>query len=58
MKLFFSPEVALRLDLRWHSVDVGEHYGCGWYGYCGDYYYHGYNWLTFTEAGLGLTFAL
>jgi len=56
MKVFFSPDVALRLDLRWHSVDVGTDYGCGWYEYCG--YYHSSNWLTFTEAGLGLTFVL
>ncbi len=57
MKMFFSPQVALRLDLRWHSVDIGDNYGCGWYEHCDNYYYH-YNWLTFTEAGLGLSFVL
>ncbi len=54
MKLFLSPQAALRLDLRWHSVDIGEQHGCDWYDSCG--YYHSYNWLTFTEAGLGLSF--
>jgi hypothetical protein len=56
VKLFLSEQVALRFDLRWHSVDVqgsNDHHHC-------DYYYDCYNnnWITFTELSLGLTFVL
>jgi hypothetical protein len=56
-KIFFSPDVALRFDLRWHSVDLNNYSSCDWwYDYCGGYYNE--NWLTFTELGLGVTFVL
>ena len=58
LKLFFTPEVALRFDWRGHSVDLnqgrnGDH-NCDWWGSCS----YDHNWLTFTEVGLGLTFVL
>jgi hypothetical protein len=55
-KLFFTPQVALRFDARWHSVEVPDsHHGhCDYY--YGDCYYN--NWITFFELGLGLTFVL
>jgi len=56
-KVFFNPDVALRFDLRWHTVDLNDWQNCDWhYGYCGGYY--DYNWLTFTEVSLGVTFVL
>jgi hypothetical protein len=55
-KLFFTPQVALRFDARWHSVDVGEshdhHNDCYYY----DWDCYDENWLSFFELGLGLTF--
>ena len=54
LKLFFTPQVALRFDLRGHSVNVDNRSDCGWWGNCSD----DRNWLTFTEVGLGLTFVL
>ena len=52
LKLFFSPEVALRFDWRGHSVNVDNRRNCDWWGSCS----YDRNWLTFTEVGLGLTF--
>ncbi|MFI5166620.1 MAG: outer membrane beta-barrel protein [Thermoanaerobaculales bacterium] len=55
LKLFFSPEVALRFDWRWHSVNVGNtHGGCDWWADCNSER----DWLTFREVALGLTFVL
>ena len=52
LKLFFSPDIALRFDWRGHSVNVDNRRSCDWWGYCS----YDRNWLTFTELGLGLTF--
>ncbi|MGD1146423.1 MAG: outer membrane beta-barrel protein [Thermoanaerobaculaceae bacterium] len=54
LKLFFTPQVALRFDWRGHSVNLDNGHDCDWWGHCS---YNG-NWLTFTELGLGLTFVL
>lgn len=55
LKLFFSPDVALRLDWRGHSVKVGNtHDHCDWWEDCS----HNHDWITFTELSLGLTFVL
>jgi len=53
LKLFFNPNVALRFDLRGHSVNLDTGHDCGYYYYCS----YDHNWLTFTELSLGLTFA-
>jgi hypothetical protein len=53
LKLFFSPNVALRFDWRGHSVNIDSGQHCDWYDSCS----YDHNWLTFTELGLGLTFA-
>ena len=52
LKLFFSPQVALRFDWRGHSVNIDNKRDCSWWGDCS----YDRNWLTFTEVGLGLTF--
>ncbi len=54
LKLFFTPEVALRFDWRGHSVNIDNRRSCDWWGYCS----YDRNWLTFTEVGLGLSFVL
>jgi hypothetical protein len=52
-KIFFDPKVALRFDWRGHTVDFNNYDSCDWYyGGC----YHGYDWVTFTELSLGVTF--
>jgi Outer membrane protein beta-barrel domain len=52
-KIFFNPNVALRFDWRGHSVDFNHYDSCDWdYGGC----YYGYDWVTFTELSLGVTF--
>ena len=54
-KLFFTPQVALRFDARWHSVDIGgdtHHHDCYYY----DWECYDNNWISFFELGLGLTF--
>jgi hypothetical protein len=52
LKVFISPQVALRFDWRGHSVNVDNRRSCDWWGDCA----YDRNWLTFTELGLGLTF--
>ncbi len=54
LKLFFTPQVALRFDWRGHSVNIDNRHDCGWWDDCSN----DRNWLTFTEVGLGLTFVL
>jgi opacity protein-like surface antigen len=54
LKLFFTPQIALRLDWRGHSVNIDNRSDCSWWGDCS----YDRNWLTFTEVGLGLTFVL
>jgi hypothetical protein len=54
LKLFFTPQVALRFDWRGHSVNIDKGHGCDWWGSCS----YDRNWLTFTEVGLGLSFIL
>jgi hypothetical protein len=56
LKLFFSPAVALRLDWRWHSVNVSStHHGdCNWQHDC----HYNNDWITFGALGLGLTFVI
>jgi len=53
LKLFFNPNVALRFDWRGHSANLDTGRDCGYYHYCS----YDHNWLTFTEVGVGLTFA-
>ena len=53
LKLFFNPQVALRFDWRGHSVNIDNRRNCDWWGDCS----YDRNWLTFTEVGLGLSFA-
>lgn len=58
-KLFFTPQIALRFDARWHSVDVGngdshhDEWDCDYYH---DWDCYDNNWISFTELALGLTF--
>jgi hypothetical protein len=54
-KLFFTPQVALRFDARWHSVNVQDstHHHCD---YWHDWDCRNDDWITFGELGLGLTF--
>ena len=56
-KLFFTPSVALRLDWRGHFVSMSNnnHH----HGHCDHDWDCGGNndWLSFTEVGLGLSFA-
>jgi hypothetical protein len=55
LKLFFTPTVALRFDFRGHSVNIrGNHGDCHWWNDCTD----NFDWLTFREVALGLTFVL
>jgi hypothetical protein len=56
-KLFFTPQIALRFDARWHSVNVqsSSHGHCD---YWSDWSCHNNDWITFGELGLGLTFVL
>lgn len=66
LKLFLTPELALRLDWRGHGVDVGggdSDWDCdGWDDCCGcggcGYWDCDYDdeWLGFSEVSLGLTF--
>ncbi len=63
LKLFFTPELALRFDWRGHTVDVGggdEDWDCDeWDGGCGCGYWDcdwDDEWLGFSEVSLGLTF--
>ena len=54
-KLFLTPSVALRLDVRGHSVYVGSHSShCDWWDACDG----ADDWITFRELGLGLTFVI
>jgi len=61
LKLFFTPEFALRFDWRGHIVDVGgggSDWDCDeWDGCCG-YWDCDWDddWLGFSEVSLGLTF--
>jgi len=53
-KLFFTPQVALRFDARWHSVLVDENDDrCDWWD---DWDCRNDEWLTFGELALGLSF--
>lgn len=63
LKLFFTPELALRFDWRGHAVDVGgggDDWDCDdWDGDCGCGYWDcdwDDDWLGFSEVSLGLTF--
>jgi hypothetical protein len=65
LKLFFTPEIALRFDWRGHAVDVGDSDwdgGCDdWDGCCDDWdcdYWDDWDddWLGFSEVSLGMTF--
>jgi len=63
LKLFFTPELALRFDWRGHAVDVGSgdsDWDCDdWNGGCGCGYWdcdYDDEWLGFSEVSLGLTF--
>jgi hypothetical protein len=54
-KLFFTPQVALRLDARWHSVEVGNNSYHDCYRH-NDWNCYNNDWISFFELGLGLTF--
>jgi opacity protein-like surface antigen len=55
VKLFFTPNLALRLDWRAHSVNVGDRRNdCNWWEDCA----HNDTWITLREVSLGLTFVL
>lgn len=64
LKLFFTPELALRFDWRGHAVDVGggggDDWDCDdWDDDCGCGYWDcdwDEDWLGFSEVSLGLTF--
>jgi len=52
-KLFLTPQLALRFDARWHSVNVGESDdNCDWWD---DWDCHEDEWITFGELALGLS---
>jgi hypothetical protein len=55
-KLFLTPDIALRLGWRVHSVNVrnSHHGGCDWWEDC----HYQNDWLNLNEVALGLTFAL
>ncbi len=54
-KLFFTPQVALRFDARFHAVSV-QSSNNGHCDYWDNWDCHNNDWLTFGELGLGLTF--
>jgi len=57
-KLFFTPQIALRFDARFHSVLIGENeHDCDDWDDWDDWGGCQYNdWLTFGELALGLSF--
>ncbi len=55
VKLFFTQDVALRFDWRWHGVNVADSRdGCDSWHDCN----YDRDWLNFREVALGLTFVL
>jgi Outer membrane protein beta-barrel domain len=55
LKLFLSPQLAVRFDFRGHSVNVGNRqHDCHWWDECAS----NHDWITFREVSLGLTFVI
>lgn len=55
-KIFMTPQLALRFDARWHSVNLdedGTNDDCDWWD---DWDCHRDEWITFTELSVGLSF--
>ena len=57
LKLFFTPQIALRFDARFHSVLVGEgENDCDHWDDWDDWDCQNNDWITFGELALGLSF--